>query len=252
MRHKDGHYLWVHNRAGFVAEHGNEPARVVGMVLDISEQKAREQQVALLMAEVNHRAKNMLGLVQAIARQTAARSPGEFVSRFSERIQGLSASQDLLVRNEWRGVDLADLVHAQLAHFADLIGTRITLKGGDVRLTAAAAQGIGLALHELATNAGKYGALSTAQGTVRIDWTCVDDAFAMSWIERGGPPVMPPERRGFGSTVISNMVKLTVDGSVDFQFASDGIEWRLSCPAGKAMDPKANAATVQPEQRDEP
>ena len=112
------------------------------------------------MREVNHRAKNMLSLVQSIARQTAAREPEDFIERFTERIQALAANQDLLVRNEWRGVDLEDLVRAQLAHFADLVGVRITVRGESLRLRAAAAQAIGLALHELATNAGKYVALS--------------------------------------------------------------------------------------------
>src|SRR5712672_643989 len=120
---------------------------------DVTDQKAHEEQVHLLMSEINHRAKNMLSLVQAIARQTTAREPEDFVERFTERIQALAANQDLLVRNEWQGVDVEDLVRAQLAHFADLVGSRITMHGSPVRLNAAAAQAIGLALHELATNA---------------------------------------------------------------------------------------------------
>jgi PAS domain S-box-containing protein len=135
---------------------------------DVTERKAREEQVQLLMREVNHRAKNMLSLVQAIARQTAARESEDFIGCFTERIQALAANHDLLIRNEWQGVDVEDLVRAQLAHFADLVGSRIALRGPKVHLNAAAAQAIGLALHELATNAGKYGALSVDSGHVDV------------------------------------------------------------------------------------
>jgi two-component sensor histidine kinase len=116
------------------------------MAYDSIEQKAHEEQVQLLMRKVNHRAKNMLSMVQAVARQTAAREPEDFIGRFTERIQALAANQDLLVRNEWRGVYVEDLVRAQLAPFTDLVGPRIAVQGPRLRLTAAAAQAIGLAL----------------------------------------------------------------------------------------------------------
>ena len=140
------------------------------------------------MREMNHRAKNMLSVVDAIAHQTATRSPEDFVNRFSERIQALSANQDLLLRTEWKGVDIKGLVHAQLAHFADLIGSRISADGPALRLKSASAQAVGLALHELATNAGKYGALSTETGRVDIGWQAGGGVFTMSWSESGGPP----------------------------------------------------------------
>src|SRR5215467_6962692 len=160
---------------------------------DVTDQKAHEEQIQLLMQEINHRAKNLLSLVQAIARQTAARDPEDFIERFTERIQALAANQDLLVQNEWQGVDVEDLVRAQLAHFTDLVGSRITVHGAPVRLSAAAAQAIGLALHELATNAGKYGALSAETGRIDVGWRLDGDIFAMSWTERNGPPVLPPK-----------------------------------------------------------
>jgi PAS domain S-box-containing protein len=125
---------------------------VLAVVRDITERKRAETRVQQLMRELRHRVKNILSVVQAMAHQTSANSAQEFVLRFSERIRGLSSSLDLLVKNEWQNVPLAELVRAQLAHFGDLLGNRITVRGMDLRITAAAAQTIGMALHELATS----------------------------------------------------------------------------------------------------
>ena len=215
------------------------PKRLFASSRDVTERKRNEEQIALLMGEVNHRSKNMLSLVQAIAHQTAASNPKEFTEHFSHRIQALAANQDLLVRNDWQGIGIAELVRAQLAHFAGLIGTRITLGGPALRLSTAAAQAIGLALHELATNAGKYGALSTTDGCVEIDWHLDGDVFQIGWTERNGPPVQPPRRKGFGTTVIASMAKMSLDGTVEFTYAATGVVWRLTCPAVKALEQSA-------------
>jgi PAS domain S-box-containing protein len=211
--------------------------RMVGTAQDITGRKEREEKEDLLMREINHRAKNMLSVVDAIARQTATKNPEDFVERFSERIQALSANQDLLIRNEWKGVEMEDLVRAQLAHFAGLIGSRIVIHDPKLRLNAAAGQAIGLALHELATNAGKYGALSTDGGRVDICWGTDSDIFAISWTERDGPPVSVPTRRGFGTMVMETMVTRSLHGIVDLDFPSSGVTWRLTCPAAKALEP---------------
>jgi PAS domain S-box-containing protein len=216
-------------------------AKVVGIsniARDITERKAHEEHVRLLTSEVNHRAKNMLSVVSAIARQTATKNPEDFVERFSERIQALSASQDLLIRNEWKGVEVEDLVRAQLALFANLIDFRIAVRGPRLRLKAASAQAIGLALHELATNAGKYGALSTNEGRVDIWWQAAANMFTMSWTENEGPPVVAPTRRGFGSTVISTMAKHSLDGEVALYYARSGLMWQLTCPVANALEPQ--------------
>jgi PAS domain S-box-containing protein len=208
------------------------------VIRDITERKQIEEQVRLLMHEANHRAKNMLSLVQAVARQTAAHEPEDFVGRFTERLQALSANQDLLVRNEWHGVDVEDLARAQLAHFADLVGSRITPHGPKLRLNAAAAQAIGLAMHELATNAGKYGALSTDKGRVDVGWGTDGDTFTMSWTECEGPLVSAPRRGGFGTTVVDAMAKRTLGGEVELDYAPSGLGWRLTCPAANALEPR--------------
>jgi PAS domain S-box-containing protein len=212
---------------------------------DVTDQKAHDEQVHLLMREVNHRAKNMLSLVQAIARKTAARDHEDFIERFTERIQALAANQDLLVRNEWQGVDVEDLVRAQLAHFADLVGSRIEVRGSPVCLNAAAAQAIGLALHELATNAGKYGALSVDAGRVEVCWRLDGDVFVMTWSECNGPPVSPPEQRGFGSTVVISMVKQTIDGEAELDYVPSGVVWKLICPAANALERNAHYKNLE-------
>src|SRR5882757_6989114 len=214
VQRRDGEVRWVETH-GLAYFEGAGPERQVvsfiGTAQDITERKEREEKEHLLMREVNHRAKNMLSVVDAIAHQTATRNPEDFVERFSERIQALSANQDLLVRNEWNGVEIEDLVHAQLALFADLIGSRIAVHGPKLRLNAASAQAIGLALHELATNAGKYGSLSTDAGRVNVRWGTDGDTFSMSWTEHGGPPVCAPKRRGFGTIVMEMMAERSVD-----------------------------------------
>jgi PAS domain S-box-containing protein len=199
---KDGNAVWARVTANIIRDASGQPLRDTAVVQDITERKQREEQVQLLMREVNHRAKNMLSVVDAIAHQTAANNPEDFVERFSERIQALSANQDLLVRCDWVGVEIEDLARAQLSHFADLIGTRIVVDGPKLRLKPAAAQAIGLAVHELATNAGKYGALSTDSGHVDIYWGTDSETFTMGWTEREGPLVSAPQKRGFGTIVV--------------------------------------------------
>jgi PAS domain S-box-containing protein len=233
---KDGYTVWARATVNVVRDGSGRALRNTAVVLDITERKECEEKEHLLMREINHRAKNMLSVVHAIAQQTAAQNPKDFVERFSERIQALSANQDLLVRNEWNGVEIKDLVHAQLAHFAELIGTRITVDDLKLRLNPPSAQAIGLALHELATNAGKYGALSSDTGRVDISWSTDGDIFTMSWIERDGPPVSAPEQRGFGAMVMEAMAERSVDGDVDLRYAPSGVTWRLICPAANALE----------------
>jgi PAS domain S-box-containing protein len=213
-----------------------DPSQLGIVIRDITDRKRHEEHLSLLMHEVNHRAKNMLSVVQAISHQTAAKSPKDFLSRFTERLQALSANQDLLVRNEWGGVDVADLVRAQLAAFADLMGSRISAHGPNLRFNSVAAQAVGLALHELATNASKYGALSTKTGSVDICWRIDGGIFAMSWTERGGPPVSAPTQQGFGSTVVNAMAKRSVQGDVHLDYAPSGVIWTLTCPSANALE----------------
>lgn len=252
LKHRDGRQQEVEVVANLYDESGWPVIQC--NIRDITERKHAEEQVQLLLAEVNHRAKNLLAVVQAVAHQTAKYGdPVTFSARLSDRIGGLAAGQDLVVRNLWQGVDVADLVEAQLAHFKDLIGTRILVGGPRSLLTTAAAQGIGMALHELTTNAAKYGALSNAHGRVRIEWeTTAGDKpmFSMSWLEDGGPKVVAPTRNGFGQTVIGRMAEAAVDGVVDIAFGENGLAWRLSTLAENALAPSCGLGLDEPRPAD--
>jgi two-component sensor histidine kinase len=196
--------------------------------------KSAEQQIRLLMNEVNHRSKNVLSVVTAIAQQTAARSPQDFVKTFSSRVQALAVNHDLLVKSQWRSVGVFELISGQLAHFGDLLGTRILIEGPPVRLSSAAAQSIGMVVHELSTNTVKYGALSGEEGRIEVSWKVEDAAleplFSLCWAERGGPHVAAPTHRGFGTTVVTKMVEMGLDGKTDLDYAPTGLIWRLTCP----------------------
>jgi PAS domain S-box-containing protein len=209
-------------------------------VRDVTARRRAEEQLRLVMREVNHRSKNLLAVVQAIARQTAAANPVDFVDRFEDRVNALAVSLDLLVKNEWKGANLEALVRSQLAHFEGLIGTRIELQGPPLFVTASAAQAIGMALHKLATNAGKYGALADGGGRVVIEWSLERasagaSTFVMAWREQGMRTLMPPSNRGFGSTVICDMAEMSLDATVELDFPATGLVWRLQCPVGQVL-----------------
>ncbi len=240
LHRDDGQDRWLeaHGLAYFEGTGRERRAvRIVGTVADITERKENEEKAHLLTREINHRAKNMLSVVDAIAHQISAGHPEDFAESFSQRIQALSANQDLLIRNEWKGVEIGDLVRAQLAHFAHLIGPRIDVQGPRLLLRGASAQAIGLALHELATNAGKYGALSTDTGRVDIRWGINGDSLTMSWTERDGPSVSAPKRRGFGTIVMKAMAERSLNGEVQLDYARSGVTWRLTCPAASVLEP---------------
>lgn len=213
----------------------------VAVFHDVTERRRAEEQIRLLMREVNHRSKNMLSLVLSVARQTAATGSEDFVPRFEARIRALAASQDLLVNSEWTGVDIHELVRSQLAHFAELLEHRINLQGPPLRLSASACQSIGMALHELATNAGKYGALSTESGVIEVSWNLehneqAEDEFVMSWTESGGPPVAAPARSGFGTAVTRTIIKMSLGANVILNYPSTGLIWQMSCPAERVLE----------------
>lgn len=235
----DGDVIWLSGRGQVVSRKPDGKAhRLVSIMADISDRKAAEQQVQMLAREVTHRAKNMLAIIQSIGRQTAKSSGTlqEFEERFSRRLQGLAASHDILVRDNWSGASLAELVRQQLAPFVETPSPRMTVTGPDVALNADAAQAIGLALHELATNAVKYGALSVPAGQIIVRWSIDDDhgtgrKLNMTWTESAGPPVSPPARKGFGHVVLHQMMEASLRADVVMAFSAHGVTWSASIPA---------------------
>ena len=235
LRDATGRWRWTAAKAVPLRTETGEVREWVGMNTDITERKEAEQHSRLLMAEVNHRAKNLLAVVQAVARQTAGEeNPKLYAERLSERISSLAASHDLLVENQWRGVDVGDLVASQLAHFEDLIGKRVTLQGPKALLRPAASQALGMALHELATNAGKYGALSDAEGRVEVRWALAagDDGprFQLEWKEETSAPPERPKRKGFGHKVLSDMVRHSLDAGVSLEYPRPDSSGRWTLP----------------------
>jgi PAS domain S-box-containing protein len=241
--HPDGTVLWLRGRGQVIARGPDGKAqRMVSIVTDVTERKAAEDHIQFLMHEISHRSKNLLMVIQSIARRTArtAGSMEEFERRFERRLQGLAASHDVLVSKNWQGAPLADLVRQQLVAFAEISGSRIELAGPDVVITAEAAQALGLAIHELATNAIKYGALSVPTGKVSVSWTFdgaagAPRALLLNWVEQGGPQVTPPQRKGFGHVVIGEMVERSLGAKVAMEFAVEGLNWSVSIPANNLV-----------------
>ena len=204
------------------------------VAVDISDRKASEDQLRLVLRELTHRCKNMLAVIHAIARQTASRtrSVDDFLDRFSARLVAIGCSHDLLIADDWHGASLRMLVEQQLGNHADRIGEQIAIEGEDVMLKPEAVQNLGLALHELATNAQKYGSLSGPEGRVSIRWQFCEDAskLRLTWQERGGPPVTPPERSGFGRAMIETVVGRALEGDVRLSFPPKGVRCEIVIP----------------------
>ncbi len=218
--------------------------RMIGACLifrDMTAQKQREQHIHFLMRELTHRSKNLLAVIQAMARQSLSHltSPEEFVTRFSERLSGLAGSHDLLSNVDWEGASLIDLIRSQLRHYQEHFDARFRLEGPDLFLKPEAAQNIGIALHELSTNAAKYGALSVPNGNVSISWAVKTEKdiprLQMIWQEKGGPAVTSPGRKGFGHVVMDRITGQALGGTSHADFKPEGVIWQLDVPAGAVV-----------------
>jgi PAS domain S-box-containing protein len=207
------------------------------VAVDVSERKTNEDQLRLLLRELTHRCKNLLAVIHAIARQTASRtrSVEDFLDRFSARLVAIGASHDLLIADDWHGASLRMLVEQQLGEHADRFGEQIAIEGEDVMLKPEAVQNLGLALHELATNAQKYGSLSEPDGQVSIRWQFCEEAskLRLTWQEKGGPPVRPPERSGFGRAMIETVVSRALEGDVNLTFPPKGVRCVILIPSAQ-------------------
>jgi two-component sensor histidine kinase len=228
----DGREAWTSVSSTPMRGAAGEVVGAIALVQDIEERKEAEKTQQLLVEELNHRVKNTLANVQAIARLMLQRTkdPAEFASRFSGRIQSLSRVHAMLSAATWRGVDLLDLVRDQLLAGA-VDETRITASGPPVHLEAQLALHVALMLHELGTNAIKHGALSTAKGVVSIRWSVADAMLRLRWEERGGLIPDAPARRGFGRTLIEQSAK-GEGGNALMSIEAQGVVWNIALPLG--------------------
>ena len=234
----DGRMCWLSGYGRVLDRQADGKAhRLINVATDITERKAAEAHQRFLLQELSHRSKNLLSITQAIADQTLRHCTDlkEFQNRFDGRLRGLAASNTLLASGNWRGSSLLALIELQLAPFVDLRSPQIEIGGPNIDLTAEAAQAIGLALHELATNAVKHGALSVARGRLSVSWqvdhTQNPEALKLDWRERAGPAVTAPKRTGFGHVVMKTMIEQAVQGTVEIEFAAEGLHWSLQAPA---------------------
>jgi len=201
------------------------------------EQQRHEAHVELLMSELAHRSKNLLAVVQSIASLTGSRATDidGFLAAFRPRLAGFGRSVDLIAARGWRDVPLHGLIAAQLDVFSPDAAAQVEIAGPEVMLDPVAAERLGLALHELSTNAAKYGAFSTPQGKVHIAWSLDDGAFQMTWREHGGPAPSEPRSPGFGYRLTVTMLAEALQGEVETSFAAEGFVWRLDCPAASIV-----------------
>jgi two-component sensor histidine kinase len=206
--------------------------RIIGVFDDVTERRRAEKRQRLLINELNHRVKNTLATVQSIAAQTLRSAPSLERARdaFEARLVALAAAHDLLTAESWHGARLTDVVASAMAPFETAKRPQISRSGPPVWLTAQRALALSMALHELATNAVKYGALSISEGRVAIRWKLSPDLLlSLSWNDQGGPPVAAPERAGFGSRLLQRSLARELGGEVAFTFAPEGVRCEIRC-----------------------
>jgi PAS domain S-box-containing protein len=235
----DGREMWLEEASKAEFDAAGRFTRLKGLTLDITERKRAEERQNVLMAELDHRVKNVLARVAVVAMSTrqGSSSMDEFVRTLDGRIQSMATAHSLLSQSRWHGVNLPDLVRNQLAPYAT--DANMTISGADVMLSAAATQAVAMVLHELVTNAAKYGALSTPAGRVSVSWDSQpnDNAAAsliIVWQEIGGPPIASPVPSGYGTSLIRGLIPHELGGTVDLVLAPDGACCRITIPLERA------------------
>ena len=243
-RFDDRRERWIAVRGRVFRSTGGQVVEMIGTARDITDQKLHDIHLHMLLREITHRSKNLLAIIQAMARQTVKDSltAEDFEQRLSLRLRGLAASHELLAAQDWHGAHLEELVKGQIGHLLEQYATRIGMAGPSLFVKPEAAQNIGLALNELATNAARFGALSNDDGRVEISWridSLQDEPtprLHVTWNEFGGPVVAPPQRQGFGHKVVERVAARALDGSVSLTFAPTGLQWSLHIPISFVLD----------------
>ncbi|HEX4181430.1 MAG TPA: HWE histidine kinase domain-containing protein [Caulobacteraceae bacterium] len=228
VRPGDAKVIWVSSAGAFVAAEIGPPHRVIGVIQDITDRKTEEEQRETLVAELDHRVKNVLATVQSVAAQSArkASSLEGFLKTFAGRLKSMASAHQLLTATRWRGAGMHNIAAAELGGLAP---GQTRWSGPDVLLTPRGANAMSLALHELATNAVKFGALSTEVGRVEVTWRrTADGGLELQWLESHGPAVATPTRRGFGATLLERVTGRELGGSVRVDYRSEGVRALLT------------------------
>jgi PAS domain S-box-containing protein len=238
-----GEIRWFFGSAAVTRDAGGLPVRLNGISIDITERKRAEERLLLLAREVDHRAKNMLAVVLSILRLTKAPTTREFIGAVEGRIQALAATHNLLSASRWEGANLRQIVDEEMAPYRTQ-ADRVQMDGPPAMLLPSTAQAVALALHELATNAAKYGALSTDGGRLRLNWRFGPEALELDWAETGGPTVAPPTSQGFGLTIVRSSIEAQFRGGVHYDWRPEGLYCRLSIPHTQIVAPEKAKAAV--------
>ncbi|MGE0117816.1 MAG: PAS domain S-box protein [Dongiaceae bacterium] len=251
MRRHDGAWRWMLDTATPLAETDGRVTGFIGLALDITERKEAEERQQLLAREVDHRAKNLLAVVLSILHLSRAPDIDTYIAAVQGRVMALARAHSLLARSRWMGADLGRLVADELAPYRQN-QERVATSGPVVNLQPAASQSLALALHELATNAAKYGALSVPAGRLAVSWEVTAEGLTLRWSESGGPAVRsPPTRKGFGNTVLTASVAQQLDGRVALDWRPEGLRAALFVPSAQltytAAPVAAESAPASPE-----
>ncbi|MEA3008984.1 MAG: hypothetical protein QOJ91_676 [Sphingomonadales bacterium] len=228
LRSSSGRLMTWEINSTLTLDDRGEPVGLHAIARDVTERRVAEERQRLLVNELNHRVKNTLAVVQGLALQSFAdgRDPAESRTAFQQRLAALAAAHDLLTRESWEGATLSELIREAVGHL-NAQEERLTIEGPDATLGPKAAVSLVMALHELATNAAKYGALSRTGGKVEIHWRIDAERLRFEWRERDGPPVARPERRGFGLRMIERALAADLGGTVAIDFAPAGFACRI-------------------------
>jgi PAS domain S-box-containing protein len=243
----DGREIWLEETGTAEFDADGRYLRLKGLTRDITERKRAEERQRLLMRELDHRVKNVLASVATVAQRTreGSGSMDEFLQMFDGRIQSMANAHALLSRSQWEGVSLAALIGGELAPCAS--EGSVHIEGPDVLLAAEATQPMAIVLHELVTNASKYGALSTPNGRISVRWRWgeAQQRLVLEWIEAGGPAVAAPSQPGYGTGAIRNLIPYELGGIVDLAFAAGGLRCRIELPSKCLRDAARAANTVK-------
>jgi two-component sensor histidine kinase/CheY-like chemotaxis protein len=238
---RNGDIRWCIASAAASVDGGGRVVRVSGIVIDVTDRKEAEERQILLAREVDHRARNALAVIQSIIRLTRADTVGGYVEAIEGRIKALTRAHTLLSDSRWDGADLATLVDDELTPYR--AGGKVACRGPGVSLRPAMAQGLALALHELATNAARHGALSAPAGTIALDWDLQPDALNLHWVENGGPAITAPPAHNLGLKVIIASIEQQLGGKADFDWNPRGLRCAFAIPRGELTKARVCRAT---------